>query len=135
MSTTEKHGRVRFETSSFTTLHWAVVVLAAATGAIHVYLFFTEDWIPLLLAGLGFYGAIGLLIALPDYRKYLYPVGILFTLAQIVGYLALPLGPLWIGVLDKVIQVALITILGYLTYRAWGSDEPSSAGTPSAGSD
>jgi len=111
---------VRFETRSLSTLEWFGIALAAATGAIHVYLYVTEDWIPLLLAGLGFYGAIALLVILPDYRKYLYPVGILFTLAQIVGYFVLPLGPLWIGVVDKAIQVTLILVLGYLTYREWG---------------
>ena len=28
-------------------------------------------------------------------------------------YLALPLGPVWIGVVDKVVQVALIAVLAY----------------------
>lgn len=121
MAQTEtKRGFVRFEATTLSTLEWIGIALAAVTGAIHLYLFVTEDWIPLLLAGLGFFGAIVLLLILPDYRKYLYPVGILFTLAQIVGYLLLPLGPLWIGVLDKVVQVGFIVILGYLTYREWG---------------
>lgn len=118
--TQTRRGFLRFETTSLTTIDLIGLVLAAATGTIHVYLFLTEDWIPLLLAGVGFYGAILLLLVLPDYRKFLYPVGILFTLAQVVGYLLLPLGPLWIGVVDKVIQAALILVLGYLTYREWG---------------
>lgn len=121
MAETQTRQRfLRFETTSLTTLEWIGIGLAAVTGAIHVYLFFTEDWIPLLLAGVGFYGAILLLLVMPDYRKFLYPVGILYTLAQIVGYLLLPLGPLWIGVVDKVVQVAFVAILSYLTYREWG---------------
>lgn len=107
---------------SLATLDWVAVVLAVATGAIHVYLYMTEDWLPFLLAGAGFFGAIALLVALPRYRHWLYPVGALFVLSQIVGYLLLPLGPLWIGVLDKVIQVALLVALVQL-FRTSGKSE------------
>ncbi|PSP77503.1 hypothetical protein BRC81_09825 [Halobacteriales archaeon QS_1_68_20] len=76
-------------------------------------MFVTEDWIPLLLAGLGFFGAVALFL-LNVNRALLYPVGILYTAAQVVGYLLLPLGPLWVAVLDKTVQVALIVLLAYL---------------------
>lgn len=129
--TTRQRNAIRFDTAEFTWMHWAIVALAVVTGAIHLYLFTTDDWIPFLLAGLGFLGAVVLLFVLPDYRKYLYPVGILFTVAQIVGYLLLPLGPLWIGVLDKAVQVLLILLLGYLTYVEWtGTEQRSEATTP-----
>lgn len=109
--TATRHRRIGFETASLEPLHWLAIVLAAATGAIHLYLYTTEDWLPFLLAGVGFFGAIVLLIVLPGYRRWLYPLGILFVLVQIVGYVFLPLGPLWLGILDKVIQVALILVL------------------------
>lgn len=104
-------NRVSHGIESLRTLDWVAIVLAVATAAIHLYLFTTEDWLPFLLAGAGFLGAVGVLVALPRYRRWLYPIGVLFVLSQIVGYLLLPLGPLWIGVLDKAIQVALILVL------------------------
>jgi hypothetical protein len=107
---------------TLTTLDWAAVGLALGTGLIHLYLFTIEDWLPFLLAGAGFLGAIVLLIALPKYRHWLYLAGVLFVLSQIVGYPLLPLGPLWIGVLDKAIQVVLIVVLVQL-FRTPGRDE------------
>lgn len=112
-----------FDVGSLRSLDWVAIVLAASTGVIHLYLYTTEDWLPLLLAGAGFFGAIVLLVVLPKYRRWLYPIGVLFVLAQIVGYLLLPLGPLWIGVLDKVIQVALIATLVQL-FRTADEREP-----------
>jgi hypothetical protein len=106
---------------SLRTLDWTAIALAIATPAIHLYLFTTEDWLPFLLAG-GFLGAVALLIALPKCRHWLYPVGALFVVSQIVGYLVLPLGPVWIGVLDKAIQVALIVVLVQL-FRMSGKSE------------
>lgn len=99
-----------------TWVHWLAIALVAVTGGIHVALFFTEDWLPMLLAGLGFFGAI-VLFLLNVSRALLYPVGVVYTGSQIVGYLLLPLGPLWIGILDKVVQVSLIVLLGYLFRR------------------
>jgi|AntRauTorcE11898_2_1112593.scaffolds.fasta_scaffold18446_2 hypothetical protein len=126
MATEKRHQQtgLSYGIESLSSLDWIAIVLALATGVIHLYLYMTEDWLPLLLAGAGFLGAVGLLIALPNYRHWLYPVGALFVAAQIAGYLLLPLGPLWIGVLDKVIQVALIVVLIQL-FRISGRDEPS----------
>ena len=119
--------RIGVEIGSFTPAHWLAVVLAAITGAVHLYLYTAEGWIPFLLAGLGFYGAVALLIVLPGYRTYLYPLGALFTAAQIVGYVLLPLGPLWLGVGDKIVQVALIGVLAYLFVRARRTTDASTA--------
>ena len=116
---TAHRKRIGFETESLRPLDWVAILLAAGTGVIHLYLFTTEDWIPFLLAGLGFFGAIGLLFVLPGYRHYLYVVGVLFVISQIVGYLLLPLGPAWIGYLDKAVQVLLILVLAQL-YRTSG---------------
>lgn len=108
-----EEGGLRLAIDTLDPLHWAGIGLAAITGALHLYLFAVEDWLPFLLAGLGFFAAIALL-AVNVRRKYLYPVGVAYTVAQIAGYLVLPLGPLWLGVLDKAVQVALVGVLGYL---------------------
>lgn len=100
--------------SPLTPVHWTALGLAAVTGVIHLYLYATDDWLPFLLAGAGFLGAIGLFFALKRYRRPIYLAGIVFTAAQMVGYLLLPMGPLWLGVLDKAVQVALVVALGYL---------------------
>lgn len=102
---------------SLAPVHWTALGLAAATGLVHVYLYTTEDWLPFLLAGAGFLGAIGLFFAMKRYRRLLYAGGIAFTAAQIAGYLLFPMGPVWLGVLDKAVQAALILSLGYLFVR------------------
>lgn len=101
-------------TTSLTPIHWSALALAAVTGTIHLYLYATEGWLPFLLAGAGFFGAIGLFFLLKDYRRYLYLVGIPYTLAQIGGYLMFPMGPVELAVLDKVAQVGFILALAYL---------------------
>lgn len=110
-----EEGGIRPNLDRLGPLHWAGIVLAAITGAIHLYLFTTEDWLPFVLAVVGFYAAIGLLL-LNVNRLYLYPLGIAYTASQIVGYLVMPLGPMWIGIVDKAVQVTLIAILAYLHY-------------------
>ncbi|MFB6139300.1 MAG: hypothetical protein ABEJ26_02555 [Halosimplex sp.] len=110
----QRQTGLSYGVGSLRTLDWVAIALATVTGVTHLYLYTTEDWLPFLLAGAGFFGAIALLVALPRYRHWLYPLGALFVLSQIVGYLLLPLGPLWLGVLDKVIQVALIAVLAQL---------------------
>lgn len=110
-----EEGGIRPNLDRLGPLHWLGIVLAAITGANHLYLFTTEDWLPFVLAGVGFFVAIGLLLFNVN-RLYLYPLGVIYTFAQIVGYLMMPLGPLWIVVLDKSVQVALIAVLGYLHY-------------------
>ena len=101
-------------TPGLTPVHWTALSLVAVTAATHLYLYVTMGWLPFLLAGAGFVGALGLFFVAPSYRRPLYVAGILFTVAQIVGYVLLPMGPLWIGVLDKVVQAALVVVLGYL---------------------
>lgn len=100
--------------SDLTSIHWSALLLAAITGSIHVYLYFLEGWLPFLLAGLGFFGAIGLFFLLKQYRPYLYLAGIPYTAGQIVGYLLLPTGPLWLAGIDKAVQVAFIVALASL---------------------
>lgn len=121
-STPTTGSTFRFDTSALTMSHWVVVVLAALSGIIHLYLYSTEQYLPFLLAGLGFLGAIALLIVLPDYRKFLYPVGVLFVLAQLVGYVMIGTAfdtPFWLEALDKAAQVIIIAVLARMAYEEW----------------
>lgn len=115
-------GTVRFEIDSLTGMHWVAVLLAAVTGMVHLYLFASQGWVPFLLAGLGFYGAIALILVLPAYRPWLYLAGIPFTLAQMVGWYVVE-QPAGIGdvsglaAFDKIVQILLIVLLVML-YRS-----------------
>jgi hypothetical protein len=100
--------------TELTPVHWAALGLTAITGVTHLYLYITDSWLPFLFAGAGFLGLIGIIVALPRYRRPSYVVGILFTVSQIVGYLLFPMGPLWLGIADKTVQVALVVAYGYL---------------------
>jgi hypothetical protein len=117
------------ETESMTAVHWLGVVLALVTAAVHLVLGVrlapSGLGISFLLAGLGFLGAIALLLV--GYRRrLLYLVGVPFTGAQLAIWYALnvlPEGPLAVGAIgtfgavDKVAQVLLIAVLIYL-FRA-----------------
>lgn len=104
-------NRERFEA---TPIHLGVALLALLSAAVHLYLFLDHGEFVMLLASAGFVGGIGLFFAGFN-RQYLYAGGVLFTLVQI---------PLWVlegmphlssfGLLDKVAQVLLIILLGYL---------------------
>lgn len=106
-------------------LHALAIVLAAFTGAVHLYLFYDQGFVPFLLAGLGFFGAIGLLaVTKGSFRHLLYLAGIPFTAAQIVGYYAVEqpqslADVSTIAIVDKIVQVALIVVLAYLFYVEW----------------
>ncbi|WP_338730055.1 hypothetical protein [Haladaptatus sp. DJG-WS-42] len=97
-------------------MHQAAALLAVFSAAVHLYLFLEHGTLVMLPAGLGFLGGIGLFFAGIN-RRVLYLAGIAFTALQI---------PLWVleglahlqnfGLLDKVAQVTLIAILGYLIF-------------------
>lgn len=124
----------RLETASLTPIHWAAVVLAAITGVIHLLLGVSgvtgDPYIPFelgvafLLAGLGFFGAIVLLLV--DYRRrLLYALGVPYTAIQIVLWYALNFDSVSdmlanagaMGYVDKVVQVVLIVVLAVLYTR------------------
>ncbi|WP_458187070.1 DUF7475 family protein [Haladaptatus sp. NG-WS-4] len=107
----------RLETDSISTLGWVAVGLVFVTGLLHIYAGVIEGRIPVALAGVGFFGAIGLYLF--DYRRtLLYLVGTLYTAIQI---------PLWyvatggeftiVGYVDKAVQVVLVALLVYLYWR------------------
>ncbi|WP_254768334.1 hypothetical protein [Salinilacihabitans rarus] len=91
-------------------VEWIVLALVAITAGIHVYLGVTEGRPPLTLAGVGYVVGAGL-YASGRFRRRLVLLAIPYTAVQI---------PLWIvagtptftwGVVDKVVQVALIAAL------------------------
>ena len=118
-----------FETESLTRLHWVGIVAALVTAAVHLRLGVGGLPLPLrisfLLAGLGFVGAV-VLVLLDDRRRTVYAVGIPFTLVQIVLWYALnfaggtksfPADVGTLGAVDKVAQVVLIAVLVVLLRR------------------
>ncbi|MFC6733882.1 hypothetical protein [Haladaptatus sp. GCM10025893] len=96
-----------------TWLHWLAAGLAGATGVVHLYLYWVQEFIPFLLAGLGFLAAVSLLVVGVN-RRLLYAVGIPFTAMQIVVWLVQGMPDFVLGVADKTVQVALIVVLAYL---------------------
>jgi hypothetical protein len=113
-----------FDTESLTAVHWFAIALATVSGAIHLLLAVIVP-IPtlqasFLLAGLGFFGGIALMLA--DYRRQLlYAVGIPFTGLQIVlwylivGPTLATLEPL--DAIDKLAQTVLVVLLVVLYAR------------------
>ncbi len=128
MATSRQSG-LGIETASLTGLHWVGVLLAAVTGVIHLFLgisgvtgspyFSVELGVAFLLAGLGFVGAI-VLVLLDIRRRAVYAAGIPFTAIQIVIWYytnfattdsAFPGDVGTMGAIDKVAQVLLIVVL------------------------
>lgn len=113
-------GRLVHPDQSLSSLDYVAVVLAATTGVIHLYEG-VEDWgegvigILFVLAGLGFFGAIGLLL-LGFRKRPLYLAGIVYTGIQFVAYFVLrwPDVSEAIGLFDKAVQFALIVVLAAL---------------------
>lgn len=125
---TAARQQLGLRTDSLGGLHWVGIVAALVTAAIHLLLGVrpivggdqvTGLQIGFVLAGLGFLGAIALVLI--DYRRRtVYAVGIPFTLVQLLlwyvvnfasGPYAFPgdVGPL--DAVDKVAQVVLVAVL------------------------
>jgi len=102
------------EINALTRAHWLAILLAIATGIIHVYAGIVEGRIPVSLAGVGFLGAVVLFLL--DYRRtYLYGAGIVYTVVQIPLWYVVKAGEYtMIGYVDKSIQVVFIVLLVYL---------------------
>lgn len=127
-------NRASIRTDSLGGLHWLAIILAAVSGAVHLFLgasafFGSVIPVPLgiafLLAGLGFFGAIALVLV-GWRRRLVYLAGIPFTAIQILlwyqfnyvgtGESITGAGP--IEIVDKVAQLVLIVILVDLYLRA-----------------
>jgi hypothetical protein len=108
-------------TDSLGPLHWAGILLAAVTGAIHVYLTvlfgLSGLGISFLVAGIGYFA--GVAAVLVDYRRRaFYLLGIPFTLGQIVLWYVVNAPDFsTTGIADKVAQVLLVVVLAVLYTR------------------
>jgi hypothetical protein len=122
---TQSPGSLALDLDSLTPVHWLGVVLALVSAAIHLFLGVNFLSSPLgvsfVLAGLGFVGAVVLLV-LGVRRRLLYLVGVPFTGVQIAIWWQVQvaerglfnLGPL--DYVDKGAQAVLILVLLYLLY-------------------
>ncbi|MDR5657407.1 hypothetical protein RH831_09465 [Halodesulfurarchaeum sp. HSR-GB] len=120
-TSTSTEGGLR--TEPLTGLHWVGIGAALVSGAIHLLLgirFFPSGLgISFLLAGLGFLGAIGLVLR--GYRRRLvYGVGVPFVLVQLVlwyvinfasGPKSFPADVGTLGAIDKIAQFVLVGVL------------------------
>lgn len=116
-TTAARRPLVQFTTDGLTRTHALAMTLAGVTGLVHLYLYVAQGFLPFLLAGLGFFGAVGLLLVLPAYRRWVYLAGIPFTLVQMGGWVAAGMPDFTLGVADKVVQLALIGLLVVLFRR------------------
>lgn len=116
-SATVRQPTVQFTTDGLTSTHVAAMGLAAVTGVVHLYLYLAQGFVPFLLAGLGFFGAIGLILLLPGVRSWLYLAGIPYTIVQMAGWVAAGMPDFALGVADKLVQVVLIGLLVVLYRR------------------
>lgn len=122
MATTESEG-LALHTESLGGLHWIGILAALVSAGVHVRLgvgmFPSTLGISFLLAGVGFLGAVALVLI--DYRRRaVYAVGIPFTLVQIVlwyvvnfanGPKAFPGDVGTLGAIDKIAQAVLLAVL------------------------
>jgi hypothetical protein len=114
-------------------LAWGGIALAAVTGVLHLFLgvsglagtvIGTGLAVAFLLAGLGFFGAIALVV-LDVRRRQVYALGVPYTAVQVllwyvlnfdsVGDMLANAGP--IGYVDKIAQVLLLLVLVALYRR------------------
>lgn len=126
---------IGLELESLTITHWVALMLVATTGVVHLYLYTTEGFLPFLLGGLGYLGAIGLFL-FNVRRRILYLVGILFAALHIVGWIsagmpdggwALSAFPMVnLGTLNKLVEIVLVGLLGYLYRRESAATVPTS---------
>lgn len=122
MATTTQSG-VGLSTESLGGLHWIGILAALVSAAVHLLLGVrmapSGMGISFVLAGLGFLGAI--VLVLIDYRRRtVYAVGIPFVAIQIVLWLlvnfvngskSFPADVGTLGAVDKVAQVVLLGVL------------------------
>jgi hypothetical protein len=99
------------------TVELVTVVLLAFTGVTHLYAGVVEGAPPVLLAGLGFFGGIGLYLR--GYRRRLLTAAAVpFTAVQIPLWYVVKAGNYTtVGYVDKVAQVLLLVCLGLLFVR------------------
>lgn len=125
MGTGHSEG-VALRTESLGALHWVGILAALVTAGVHLRLgigmFPSSLGISFVLAGLGFVGAV-VLVLIDFRRRTVYRIGIPFTLLQIVlwyyinftaGSKSFPGDVGTLGAVDKVAQVVLLMVLSAL---------------------
>lgn len=125
MIATETQG-ISIDVASLDSRHWVGIVAALVTATIHLLLGVrlapSGLGISFIFAGLGFVGAIALVL-LGIRRRLVYTVGIPFTLIQILlwYYVNFAAGPKsfpadigTLGAVDKVAQFVLLVVLAAL---------------------
>jgi hypothetical protein len=116
-------SRLSLQTDSLGGLHWAGIFAAIVSAAVHLLLGVrmlpAGMGISFVLAGLGFLGAV-VLVLFNYRRRAVYAVGIPFTLVQVAlwYYVNFAAGPKsfptdigTLGVVDKLAQVLLVAVL------------------------
>lgn len=104
---------------SFTPVHWLAIAAAVVSAVIHLYLaprvmnFNQTMGILFILAGLGYFGGIAIFLT-RYWRPILYLVAALFTIVQIVAWVATGMGGGTMGIVDKAVQVVFVVLVGYL---------------------
>lgn len=122
MGTTETDG-LSLDITTLNGLHWLGIVAALVSAAVHLLLGVrmlpSGMGISFILAGLGFLGAI-VLVLLNYRRRAVYTVGIPFTLVQIALWYyinfvsfgkSFPADIGTLGAVDKVAQLVLLAVL------------------------
>jgi hypothetical protein len=89
--------------------------LSAITGVTHLYLYYQQEYLPFLLAGVVFLAAVAG-VALNVYPRALYALGIPFTAGQIAIWYMQGMPDMQIAMIDKPVQVLLVVVLAYLLY-------------------
>lgn len=98
-----------------TPVHWAGMGLSAVTGVVHLYLYYQQEYLPFLLAGVVFLAAVAG-VALNVYPRVLYALGIPFTAGQIGIWVMQGMPEMQIAMIDKPVQALLIVALAYLLW-------------------
>ena len=101
---------LQFDFESVNTFDWLGAVLAVVTGVVHLYLYVATGIVLFLFAGLGFFGAVGLLLTTFS-RRLLFALGIPFTGIQIVLWVTSGMRSFALGVFDKSVQILLVGLL------------------------
>jgi hypothetical protein len=120
---TNKNEGVRLRIESLGGVHWIGIFAALVTAAIHLFLGVrmvpSGMGISFVLAGLGFLGAVALVL-IAYRRRTVYAVGIPFVLTQIVlwyvinfatGPKSFPADIGTLGAIDKIAQLVLLAVL------------------------
>ena len=121
--TATKSGQTELQTESLASIVWVGIAAAAVTALVHLFLGVrlvpSGLGISFVLAGLGFLGAIALVLV--GYRRStIYLVGIPYTLLQIVlwyyinfagGSKSFPGDVGTLGAVDKIAQLVLLIVL------------------------